>query len=80
MSPPALLPYIVAEAIPNLSIRGATCLPIMKGVRFSIEDGGAVVRENPGKSKVVIVKVSDRSGIILSKVEQSPSPDGINIR
>jgi hypothetical protein len=42
--------------------------------------GGAVLREKPGESKVVILNELERRVATLSKEEQSPSPDGMSIR
>jgi hypothetical protein len=80
MSPPELHPNIIADEIESLSMRGMICFAMAGGQRFSMADGGAVVRENPGMSKVVTVKVEERSATNLSNDEQSPSPDGISIR
>ena len=56
------------------------CLARIMGVRLSMADGGAVLREKPDRSNVVMVKVLERRVTTLSKEEQSPSPDGMKMR
>ncbi len=77
MQPPALGPKTIADGIESLSSSLIICLATFSGVMFSSADGGAVVLEKPGWSKVVMLKVSDRRLITLENGKQSPSPEGM---
>lgn len=77
IKPPELQPKNVAVGIESASMSPMIWVATLAGLRSFRASGGQVVWENPGMSKVVILKEEERRLERMVNEAWSPSPEGM---